>query len=208
MHALEEQGHGARVESGFFKDGHADTIRFLLILSREVELVLHGPGLCADDAGGCGLRVVACGQNGHSKCCQRGERVVARAGNHVRIVVLRDVRDFVAQHRGEFGLALCQLDQSRVDAYKAAGQGKGVDGVIVDGKKFKRLSGFRTVGDEPSTELVEVVGDLRIVHVTLVGTDLEHALFADLTFHLRRDDFLGYVAHIRQAIGERKKRQG
>ena len=207
LHALEKGRHGARIEAGFFQDAEADAVGFLFMLAREVELVLHRAGLCADDSGGCGLRAVACGQDGHGQRCQCGERVVARARDHARIVMLGDVRDFVAQHRGEFRFALCQQDQSGVDADETAGQGEGVDGVVVDGEELERLSRFRAVCHQPSAELVEIVGNLGVVHVAVAGANLEHALFADLPFHLRRNQFLRYITQIRQSVCKRKQWQ-
>ncbi len=163
LHALEESGHGARVESGLVEDTQTDTIRFLFMLSREIELVLHHSGLCADDGGRRGLRVVAGGEDGHGHRGQCGERIVLLSGDHARIVMLSDVRDLMAQHRGQFGFGLCQLDQSGVDTDEAAGQGEGIDGIVIDGEEFEWLARLGTVGNQSSTQLVEVVGYLGIV---------------------------------------------
>ncbi len=209
LHAFEKGRHGARVEAGLFQGGKAETVGFPFVLPREIELVLNRSCLCANDTGGRGVRIAAGGKNGHCKCSQRGQRIVALAIDHARVVMLGDVRDFVAQHGGKLGFILGKQDQPGIDTDETAGQRKGVDRIIIDGKKLKRISRLGTVRHEAPAETVEVVGYFRIIKVFIAGPDLEHALFADLTLDLRRNDLLRNVTQVRQAIsvGDQRQRQ-
>ncbi len=196
LQTLEEQRHRVRVEAGLLQQVDADAVCFFFMLAGEVELALHHAALRADDAGLRRIGIAACSQDGDRDSGHRRQGVIFLSGHHARQMMLGDVRDLVAQYGCEFRFALCQQDQSRVDADESAGHGEGVDRAIIDHEEFEGFAGLAAVGDQPAAKAVQVIGDLRIVEILLAGADLEHALFADLALHLRRDHGLRDVSQI------------
>ncbi len=186
MQAFEEGRHGARVEAGFLQGRKSNAVCFLFMRAGEFKLPLDGTRLHPDDGGLRRFRVAARSQDGHRDGGHGGYRVELLPSHHARQVMLRDVGDFMCQHRGQFRFALRGKDKPAVHPNKAAGQCEGVDAVVVEDKKFKRLPRLVAVGDQLIAELIEVVADLGIVQIALVGANFEHALLAYLSFLLRR----------------------
>lgn len=116
-------------------------------------------------------------------------------------MVLRDVRNLMAEYGCKFRFALRGQYQAAIHPDKAAGHRKGVDGVIIEDKKFERLAWLTAVKNQRAAELIQVVCNFGIIQIAFIRTYLIHALFADLPFMLRGQCFLRNVAQIRQAFG-------
>ena len=170
------------VEAGFLQKLQADAVRLLLVSAGEVELLLYRARLHADNSGFRRLRVGACGEYGDGDGCHGDQAIALLPSYHARYMALGDVRNLVAQHRGQFRFALCGEQQPCVYADIAARHGKGVDGVIVDREELEIQRRFRAVLDQPGAQLIEVIVDLGIVQVLLAGANLQHALPPDLAF--------------------------
>jgi hypothetical protein len=126
-------------------------------------------------------------------------------------VVLRDVRNFVRQHRSQFRFALRGDDQTGMHADVAARQGESIERGILHQEKLEILARILAVGHEAVAEGVEVLGDFGIVGKSgIVQADVAHDRLADAAFGLRRQRKLRRVAQIGQPLGQggRQEQQG
>ncbi len=119
---------------------------------------------------------------------------------HANNMVLGSVGYFMGQHRCKFGFALGNQDQAGVYPDKTARQRKGVDGIVIDGKKFETQARVTTVGSKLVADLIQIIVDFRIVQISSVGADFEHALFTDLAFLAWRNGGLRNITQIGQAF--------
>ena len=123
-------------------------------------------------------------------------------GDDARQMALGDVGDFVAEHGGELGFALCRENQSSVHPDKPAWQGKSVQGAVAKYEKFEILAIFRTGGHQSVAEVVEIVGQFGIVHQAAVMADVNHDGLADAALGLRGKSALRCLTQVGQAIGQ------
>ena len=69
-------------------------------------------------------------------------------------MTLRDVRDFVRHHAGEFAFVFRFQHQAGIDADEAAGQREGVDAGVAhreEAEALARRHELRSTGDSPAT---------------------------------------------------------
>ena len=149
LQPLHQRRHRVDVEAGGVEALEADAVGFVLVLAREVELLLDRERLRRGDRRGRGLAATTTSRSAtrRSPRASAGERVQQRrsaaSAIDARQVVLRDVRDFVREHRGELGFVLREQDEAGVDADEAAGQRERVDRGVGDGEELEVLRGSR-----------------------------------------------------------------
>jgi hypothetical protein len=93
------------------------------------------------------------------------DAVLVLLGEHPREMLLRDVRDFVAEHRRELRLGLRGQQQTRVHADVAARHRERVDRVVADAEERELGASAGAHRDEAPADRREVVVDLRIVEI-------------------------------------------
>jgi hypothetical protein len=126
--------------------------------------------------------------------------------HHAGKVALGDVRDFMGEHAGEFGLALRAEQQARMHADESARQCECVDGIVGDSEKFERAGRIWTVADQAVANAVQIVGNVGIVDVGRVGANLAHDPLAEFSFLGGGQRALGNIAQVGQFVGETKCR--
>src|SRR3569623_588519 len=92
----------------------------------------------------------------------RGQREAIGFVDCAQQMVLRDMRDFVCEHRGELALALARKDETTVYADVAAGAREGVDARIGHDEEGVRIWLRSGVREQAIAETLYVFGDLRV----------------------------------------------
>jgi hypothetical protein len=105
LQALEEIRHRLGAKTGLAEQFNADAVGFFFVGAREIDLELLLGGRDAGDGANAGLWCDGSKQDGAKEGGHRRNAHIARRFNHPRAVALRDVRDFVRQHRGDFAVA-------------------------------------------------------------------------------------------------------
>ncbi len=200
--ALEHARHVAWVITGLFQIEDADAVGFLLVLPGKASLFLHGGRLGAGDHADASAR----GQ--HDTGQERGHhrQLHALLGFHAAgEVALRQVRQFVGQHRGILALGLGVEEQSAVDSDDAAGRGEGVELAAVDEDEFQaavlQLAGFGQLVHAG----LDVVLELWIVELIDLATQQTQPSATELVFLLRRNDGGAGITQRRQVVGVARK---
>ena len=107
------------------------------------------------------------GQHRRGQHTERGEHALRLA---LLRMLLRDMRDLVADHRGELGLRVQVHQQAAMQINEAATGGEGVDGVIVDDDELPlRIGELAHLGDA-LPDLADVVLQ-RLILVDAVGLE-------------------------------------
>ena len=201
LHALEKHRHRAYVEASSRKHGESDAVGFAFEVARVVDLRLHRPRLRGHDGP---LRQIRPRTRREHRDHQRrhgreGEPFLhaEQAGD----MALRDVRDFVRKHRGEFGLGFGGEQQPGVHTDKAARQRKRVDGRIPDREELEIEPRAGTCRDQLLAQHVQVLGDLRVVQVARFAiADVARNAFAEAPLHLRRQLAARWIAKFGQRL--------
>ncbi len=139
--ALEHARHVARVVAGALQVEQADAIRLLLVLPREAALCLDRRRLGRGDGGDPGIAGTRCG--GDHAGQQRGHQRHLHAllfFQSAGEVALREVGQFVGQHRGVFALVLRVEQQAGVDADHPAWAARRPELRAVSSTKARRRS--------------------------------------------------------------------
>jgi hypothetical protein len=121
LHLLEERGHRVRIESGGLQRAKAEPVRLALEVARVGELRLHRARLGSHQRprGEVGTRATK--QDGRGERGQHRHLHLLLLAEHARDVPLRDVRDFMREHRGELRFGLGGADQAGVHGDEATG---------------------------------------------------------------------------------------
>ncbi len=206
LQPVHERRHRVDVEAGGVEALEPDAVGLVFVLARVIDLRLDRERLRRRDR--C-VRRLACRRGIGARCRDRhGERrqhVQERsllARDRARHVPLRDVRDFVCEHRRELGFGLREKDEAGVHSDVPARQRKGVDGGIGHGKELEILPPLGDRGNEPVAELVQIVVDFGILEVGARRPDLPDDRFTDLAFLRRGERRLGFLAEIGQRLGQ------
>ena len=145
---LEHLGHRLRTVAGGGGEQEPDPVGFHLVLAT---VALH-PGLCADVGE---LRHGSrTGVERRGERAERGENALSLA---LLRMLLRDMRDLVADHRGELGLGVQVQQQAAMQIDEAATGGEGVDGVVVEHDEHPLGIRQRAAARDALTEFVDVV---------------------------------------------------
>ena len=113
-------------------------------------------------------------------------------------MVLRDVGDFVAEHRRELRFGLSEKDEPAVDADEAAGKSKSVDRRIGHREELEVERCAGDGGDQPIAKLVQVAADLWIVEIAPAAADLAHHALTELAFLDAGKQRLRRIAELRK----------
>ena len=163
-HDLEKRRHAVRVEAGVGQRADADAVSFVLVTAGEVDLLLRSRALCYHHACLHGVTVARRdpGQNRAQHQCRRQDALPLTGMDGPRDVPLRDVRDLVGQHAGEFVFIAGRIDQAGMHTDVAAGQGEGIDIGIVDDEEREALAAVVGLRGNAVAHFVDVLGDLRV----------------------------------------------
>ena len=210
-HGVEEARHRRRIESGRVEQADADTVRFVLVLAREVDLRLDGEvlrrGHCAHRRVGAAARHRADqdrserGGGGH----QVRTRLVLEAA---RDVPLRDVRHLVREHGRELALLVRLEQQPGVDADEPAGQGERVDRGVADQEEIEVAVAVVGEAREAQAQRLHVLADLGVFHDRARVAQAAHDHAADAVLVLEAERGLGGRAHLGQLVLHRLGVQG
>ena len=209
LQPVHQRSHCVDVEARGVQALETDAIGFVFVLAGEVDLRLDRERLSRGERRGSGRPRRRAGTRGGDRERQRGEHVeelVLFLRGGARHVALRDVRDFVREHRRQFGFGLRQQDEARVDADIAARQRERVDRGVGHREELELLPALRNRRDQPVTELVQIVVDLRVFEVGAARADLPHDHLADLVFLRRSERGLRLLAQVRQRLRVRGAR--
>ena len=207
--ALEHAGHATRVVAGVAQVAQADAVGFLLVLPREAALALDGGGLPGGDGGdggipGAGRRGDHAGEHGRH---QRQLHALLRF-QAACVMALRQVGQFVGEHRGELGFGLRVQEQPAVDADDAARHGEGVELRAVEDHELQaavlQLAGLGQAVDVAFDEVLEQ----RVRQLRDLAAQHAQPGAAELVLLFGRDDGRAGVAQRRQVIGARHRAQG
>ncbi len=124
---------------------------------------------------------------------------------HARLVALQDVPGLVPDHAGELGLALGEHDEGAVHADVSAGEGEGIDGIVLHNEVVDVARGAVGRGQEARPERGDVVGDLGIVEVGGIDADVPHDAVADRAFLRIGEGRCRRVAEIGERLGEPRR---
>jgi hypothetical protein len=108
----------------------AHAVGFALHVARKVELVLHRQRLPAHRQGLRSFGVLARRQHRQNHAAQQQRRLLALLRHQAGDVALRDVAEFVRQHRGQLVTAGSHANQAQVHAQVAPRQSKGIDAAV------------------------------------------------------------------------------
>ena len=187
--AFEHGGHVARVVTGLFKVLDADAVGFLFVLPRETPLFLDCRRLGAGNHADTRIASATGSQHDTREQSRHHRQLHALLGfDAAGEVALRQVRQFVRQHRGVFAFGAGIEEQAAVDPDDAAGGREGVEFTAVDQDEFQapvlQLAGF---GQAVHGSL-DVVLELRVVQLVDLATQQAQPGTAQLMLLLRRDD--------------------
>ncbi len=112
--------------------------------------------------------------------------------------------NFVPQYTGQLGFALCRFDQSGVHADKTTRQRECIQGGILEDKKPECAAVFAARCHQAITQIVQILGQLRIVVILWIGVDVAHDLAAQACFFSRCKRGLRHLAQIRQFAGSHR----
>ena len=189
-----------RVEAGGGQRADADPVGLILIVACEVDLLLRGRTL--RDCHGPLQRVAtaAGGAEDHGAEHQRGRQdALPAVGMHgPRNVTLGDVGDLVCDDAGQLVLVSSGLDQARVHADVAAGQGEGVDVGVVHDEECERVVSVISLRGDAVADIVDVLGDLRIFDDCTAEANIAHDLPANLRLDRLGKHRVGGATHVRQ----------
>jgi hypothetical protein len=115
-----------------------------------------------------------------------------------RQVVLRDMRDFVAQHRGEFVLGFRGQDETTVHADVAAGAGKGVQRRVDHHEKAETRPRIAGAARQALAEAIDIADYQRVIQHWHRLAYLAHEGDADALLKLCRQETAARVAHFGQ----------
>ncbi|MCY1358410.1 hypothetical protein D9M69_449460 [compost metagenome] len=200
--ALEHAWHGAWVVAGLFQVEDADAVGFLFVLPGEAALFLDGRRLGGHD------RRHACVTGAGRRRDYAGEHRRHDGDLHALLgldaageVALRQVRQFVGQHRGVLGLGGGIEEEAAVDADDAAGGGEGVELRAVEQHEFQapvlQLAGLGQAVDTG----FDIVFQLRVVELRHLAAQQAQPGAAELVFLFRGDDGRAGVPQRRQVVG-------
>ena len=196
-------GHCARVETGAGERLESDPVGFALEVAGVAELRLRHHALRGHHRALRDLGPRASQQQRGSKRDQSGNLHLLLRAEHARDVPLRDVRHLVPENRGHFRFALGVRDQAGVHADESARHRERVDRRVAYGEELEVLARAGRDRNQPCTQLVQIVADLRIIEVRrLAAADLAHDAFADLALELRRQDGARPFAQLGQGLSE------
>ena len=92
-------------------------------------------------------------------------------------------------------------------ADEPAGQGKGIDGIILEYEKAELLTVVGAIGGEPVAQRLNVILHLDILDHLAAGAYVAHDFAADPMLFLWRKHGLGGIAQIRQTISDSQRSQ-
>ena len=110
--------------------------------------------------------------------------------HHPRDMVLRDVRDLVTQDTNQFRFTLGAENQAGVYTDITTRKRERIDGFVLDREELEVPARIGAVGNQHKTDLVQVVGHVRIIKVPRARANLAHDRIADHQFLSRRQDRL------------------
>src|SRR5689334_1284901 len=93
------------------------------------------------------------------------------------------VRYLVGYDAGKLRLALRGQYEPGIDSDETAWHRKRIDLRIDDQEKIKLLARIGTCGDQLIAQVVEVIGDFRVVGIAGVRPDFPHHVFAEPALH-------------------------
>ena len=111
---------------------------------------------------------------------------------------LRNVGYFVCNDAREFVFASRGFEQARVHADVAAGQGEGINSLIIDGEERETVVAVVGLRDDAAADLVDVLGDQRILDNLSTAADIAHDHPPQPRFIAVGQDGIRRASHIRQ----------
>ncbi len=198
-HLLPQRDGGSRIKARLSHEIQADQIR-LLFLGAAVGQ--QDPDLCAQaecsvcargDAGAAGHHV-------HNRAHQVlvGEALVAVLGEHVGHLMAND--------GGQLILGRGDLEQALIDPNLAAGEGEGVDAVLIENDHFP---GARIAqrGDEGHRHAADIVAEHRILGLGRFALDLGKRVFTQRLQRRAGEQVQLFATQGRGGAGEHHERQ-
>ena len=195
---VEHGGHAGWGKAGGGQHAKANAVGLAFDIARKIQLGLDGRSLPRAD-GGVG-RVDAVAAAGRKDAQQQGRQRHQRSPllgrNAARDMALRNVREFVGQHRGQLVGRVGQRHQAQVNAHIAAWHGKGVDAAVAHQEGLKGKGAFDLGVDvaqllrgfhQGCPQLLQVLEQHRVVQVLRVATAFAHDLLAQATFGADRE---------------------
>ena len=158
---LEHLAHRLGAVTGGGREHQPDAIRFQLVGAA----VALRPQLRPE-----ARKVRQGGRAGEHRSGEHAERGEDAARLPLLRMLLRDMRDLVADDRSEFGLGVEVGEQAAVQVDEAAAGGEGVDGVVVEQHEGPLGVRQRAVPRDALAELVHIVLQL-LVRVETVGLE-------------------------------------
>ena len=183
LQPLEHRCGALRCKTGLRHDAEADAIGFALHVPRKAQLVLHEGCLAPHDHRLPGVRTPAPGRSQDAED-HRGEHqrhLPALPVQHARNVTLCDVRQLMAQHRGQFVAAASHGHQPEIQPQIPSRQGKSVDVAVTPeqhrpGKTLVELGrqfAAQARGcQQAQPDVLHILSDHRIVDVVGVAVQL------------------------------------
>jgi hypothetical protein len=207
MHALEEIGHGARIESAGDQGLDADAVGLGFVMAREVDLALHGARLHGGDGGDARIGAAVGAQDDRAQHGGDGRHGHALlVFQRPRQVALRDVRNFVAEHGGQFVLGLGGQDQAAVHADVAARAGERVQRRVRDDEEIEAALRIAAVAAQALADTLQVAVDERVVQHRHALAHLAHEADADALLQLLGQQSPGRIANFGQGDFRLRKR--
>ena len=172
LQLAEEGFHRLGVVPGAGHVAHRQLVRFQFVLAR----VGLQPGLCAEP-GHLRHRLIA------DHGAQHGEAQIGRHGLAITLggVPRRDVADFVGQNAGYLGLVFRQSQQAPRNIDVAAGQGEGIDDVVVQYGEMEGQVGHLGVRRQETADPGDIAqNDVVFISAVVALQDFRVFLLADL----------------------------
>ena len=107
----------------------------------------------------------------------------------IRPVPQRHVRKLVRHHSGKLRFIVGHLDRSAIDKNVSAGQGKGIDGLVIHTMKFEGVlhAASRELFDQPHSQLRQIGIDSGRMAKRQLFFCIRGSLLAQLDVLLRRE---------------------
>ena len=173
--ALEHARHVARVVAGFFQIEDADAVGFLFVLPGKAPLFLDGCCLGAGDRGDTRVTRTRRGSHDAREQCRHHRQLHALLGfDAPGEVALRQVSQFVGEHRGIFAFGLRIEEQAAIDPDNPARGGEGVEFTAVDKDEFEaavlQLAGFGQAIDA-GLDIILELGVVQLIDIAPQQTE-------------------------------------